>query len=160
MRVRTFDEKAGRVQRFVNATVEYPLRPQGLIAVAHLRVLYGDTDQMGVVYYANYFRYFEAARGQFFRVRGGTYGDVEKSGLLLPVVDASCQYRAPAKYDDLLNIRATLSEVRRASLEFTYEVLKEGSTEILSTGRTRHACITQEGRPTAFPQDLLDLLTR
>ena len=60
-------------------------------------VYYEDTDCLGVVYYANYFRYFELSRSEYFRARGGSYVDVEKRGLMLPVVDASCSYRAPAR---------------------------------------------------------------
>ncbi len=92
---------------------------------ARLRVIYGDTDQMGVVYHANYFRYFEFSRMEFFRVRGGSYREMESAGFMLPVVEVSCQYKAPARYDDLLLIRPKVSELRRASLVFTYEVVRE-----------------------------------
>ena len=125
---------------------------------ARLRVIYGDTDQMGVVYYANYFRYFEFARSEYFRARGGSYVDVEKGGHRLPVYEASCNYRAPARYDDLLIIKASISELRRASLIFVYEVRKDGDGEILCTGQTSHACINFEGRPTALPEQVVRLL--
>lgn len=123
-----------------------------------LRVIYGDTDQMGVVYYANYFRYFELSRSEYFRARGGSYVEVEKQGLMLPVVEASCSYRAPARYDDLLVVKASVSRMKRASIEFTYEVRKEGEPAILCTGLTLHACINREGRPTALPEDVIKLL--
>ncbi len=123
---------------------------------ARLRVIYGDTDQMGVVYYANYFRYFEFARSEYFRAHGGSYRELEQGGLLLPVVEAHCTYKASAKYDDLLVISTTISELRRASLKFSYQLSREGEAQILCTGHTVHACITREGRPTRLP----DAITR
>ncbi|ADO72590.1 acyl-CoA thioesterase [Stigmatella aurantiaca] len=124
---------------------------------ARLRVIYGDTDQMGVVYYANYFRYFEFARSEYFRARGGSYREVEKEGFLLPVIEASCRYKASARYDDVLLIRPTVSELRHASLTFTYEVFREGdSPSLLCTGRTVHACVGRDGKPRRMPE----LLTR
>lgn len=128
--------------------------PAGLMVEARLRVIYGDTDQMGVVYYANYFRYFEFARSEFFRQKGGSYREMEKEGLLLPVVEASCQYKASAKYDDLLVIRTRIGELRRASLRFDYEIRREGEDAVLSFGHTIHACITRDGKPTRLPEQL------
>jgi acyl-CoA thioester hydrolase len=122
-----------------------------LMVKAQLRVIYGDTDQMGVVYYANYFRYFEFSRSEFFRAKGGDYRALEKDGLFLPVVEASCAYKAPARYDDVLVIRAWVSELKRASLTFCYEIRREGEDLLLCTGRTVHACIGREGRPVRLP---------
>ena len=124
-----------------------------------VRVIYGDTDQMGVVYYANYFRYFELSRSEYFRARGGSYVEVEKQGFMLPVVEASCSYRAPARYDDVIVIKCSVTKMKRASIEFTYEVRKEGDAAILCTGRTLHACINRSGRPTALPEDVVKLLS-
>ena len=126
---------------------------------ARLRVIYGDTDQMGVVYYANYFRYFEFARSEFFRARGGSYRDLEREGSLLPVVEAHCDYKSSARYDDLLVIRTRVSTLKRASLTFSYELFREGSFERpLCTGHTVHACIGRDGRPTRLPEALVQLL--
>ncbi|AKF82321.1 thioesterase family protein [Myxococcus sp. MISCRS1] len=126
---------------------------------ARLRVIYGDTDQMGVVYYANYFRYFEFARSEFFRARGGSYRELEGSGLMLPVAEASCAYKAPARYDDVLVIRASVSELRRASVVFTYELFREGEPRtLLCTGRTLHACVGRDGKPTRLPESVARLL--
>jgi acyl-CoA thioester hydrolase len=124
---------------------------------ARLRVIYGDTDQMGVVYYANYFRYFEFARSEFFRAHGGSYRDLEQSGLLLPVVEADARYKRSARYDDQLVIRTTLSELRHASLVFTYELLREGDPAVLCTGRTLHACVGRDGKPQRLPEALTRL---
>ena len=124
---------------------------------AKLRVIYGDTDQMGVVYYANYFRYFEFARSEYFRALGGSYRALEKEGSFLPVVDAQCSYKASAKYDDLLVIRAQVGELKRASLTFTYEIRREGEDRVLCTGRTVHACVSREGRPVRLPDAVVRL---
>ncbi|MEW5743084.1 MAG: thioesterase family protein [Myxococcota bacterium] len=124
---------------------------------AKLRVIYGDTDQMGVVYYANYLRYFEFSRSEYFRARGGNYVELERTGFGLPVVEAHCEYRAPARYDDLLIIRVHVEELRRASIRFEYEVLREGGP-LLATGYTRHACIGRDGKPTGLPADVVALL--
>ncbi len=129
------------------------------MAEARIRVIYGDTDQMGVVYHANYFRYFEFARSEYFRSRGGSYREFEREGLMLPVVEATAHYKAPARYDDLLCVRIEVCDVKRASLAFTYELRREGeSTPLLCTGRTVHACMNREGRPTRLPEALVRLL--
>ena len=125
---------------------------------ARVRVIYGDTDQMGVVYYANYFRYFEFARSEYFRARGGSYQDLEREGRFLPVVEASCSYRGSARYDDLLVIRTEISELRRASLTFAYELRRQSEERILCIGRTVHACIGSNGKPVRIPEQLANLL--
>jgi acyl-CoA thioester hydrolase len=127
---------------------------------ARIRVIYGDTDQMGVVYYANYFRYFELARGEYFRSKGGSYRELEKEGRYLPVIEASCSYKAPAKYEDVLLIRAEVSELRRASLRFTYEARREGEALVLCTGTTLHACVDRDGKPVRIPDVVARVLDR
>ena len=126
---------------------------------SRIRVIYGDTDQMGVVYHANYLRYFEFARSEFFRAHGGSYRELEREGLLLPVVEAHVLYKAPARYDDLLRVRARVSELRRASLVFAYELWREEAPDkVLSTGHTVHACVSRDGRPVRMPEPLVRLL--
>jgi acyl-CoA thioester hydrolase len=126
--------------------------------LAKLRVIYGDTDQMGVVYYANYFRYFEFSRSEYLRARGGSYTLFEASGFGLPVVTAHCDYKRPAKYEDLLVIDVHLAELRRASMRFEYEIKREGDGAVLVTGHTVHACIGASGKPTGLPESLVKLL--
>lgn len=127
--------------------------------VAKVRVIYGDTDQMGVVYYANYFRYFELSRSEYFRARGGHYAEVERQGFGLPVVAAHCDYRAPARYDDVLLVDVHVAELRRASLRFEYEVRREADGTVLATGHTVHACVaSQSGRPVGLPPSVTALL--
>jgi len=129
-----------------------------LMIEARLRVIYGDTDQMGVVYYANYFRYFEFARSEYFRGLHRSYRDLELEGSFLPVVEATCHYRAPARYDDLLVIRAELKQLRRASLTFAYELHREGEEKLLCEGHTVHACIGRDGHAMRIPERIARLL--
>jgi acyl-CoA thioester hydrolase len=119
-----------------------------------IRVIYGDTDQMGVVYYANYLRFFEAGRNEYIRARGLRYRDFEaRFGLRLPVAEAQVRYRAPARYDDLLTVETSLAEVKRASARFGYRIVRDG--EVLATGHTVHACVDLEGRIQRMPAELL-----
>ncbi len=123
---------------------------------AIVRVIYGDTDQMGVVYYANYFRYFEFARSELFRARGGSYVRMEQEGFGLPVVEASASYKSPARYEDLLTIRVSVGELRRASMRFDYRVLRDGAP--LAQGHTIHACVGPKGKPAGLPDWVVRLL--
>jgi acyl-CoA thioester hydrolase len=127
---------------------------------ARQRVIYGDTDQMGVVYYANYLRYFEHARNELFRAQGGTYRAFEAEGLMLPVVEVAVRYRAPALYDDLLLINTEISDASRVRLTFVYEVRREGEDSVLCSGHTVHACVTTAGKPARLPEHVVKLVTR
>ena len=114
-----------------------------------IRVIFGDTDQMGVVYYANYLRYFESARAAYWRELGRSYKDLVEWDVALPVVEAHCNYKRPAFYEDLLVVDTDVSEVRGASLRFAYRVMR--GTDVLADGHTRHAVIGTDGRPKALP---------
>lgn len=119
-----------------------------------LRVIYGDTDQMGVVYYANYLRFFEAGRNEYLRARGARYRDVEvEHGVRLPVVEAHVEYKQPARYDDLLVVETLITKVGRASARFEYRIVRDG--DVLATGHTVHACIDGEGRVQKLPAPLV-----
>jgi len=118
---------------------------------ARVRVIYGDTDQMGVVYYANYLRYFELARSELLRAHGRSYREMEAEGLSLPVVEATCRYVAPARYEDLLLVGIEVPEVTRVTVTFRYEVTREGESAVLCTGSTVHACLGKAGRPARLP---------
>ena len=123
-----------------------------------IRVIFGDTDQMGVVYYANYLRYFESARAAYWRDLGRSYRDLEAWGVALPVIEAHCHYRRSALYEDLLAVEVGVSELRGASLRFAYRVLR--GAELLADGYTRHAVIGTDGRPRALPAALRDAIPR
>jgi acyl-CoA thioester hydrolase len=117
-----------------------------------IRVIFGDTDQMGVVYYANYLRFFESARAAYWRALGKSYKDLEAWGVGLPVVEAHCTYRRPAHYEDLLEVDVEVSELRGASIRFAYRVLR--GSDLLAEGYTRHAVIGTDGRPKPLPEPL------
>jgi acyl-CoA thioester hydrolase len=128
------------------------------MVATELRVIYGDTDQMGVVYYANYLRFFEAGRNEFIRAKGLRYRDFEASyKLMLPVTEASVRYLQPARYDDLLSVETSLEELRRVSATFAYRLVREDGV-LLVTGRTVHACIDLEGKLRRLPETLKGLL--
>ncbi len=119
-----------------------------------IRVIYGDTDQMGVVYYANYLRWFEAGRTEFLRAKGLSYSDFEaREKLILPVAEAGVSYLRPARYDDLVTIETSLASARRASARFEYTVRRGG--DLLATGFTVHACVDGTGRIRRLPRDFL-----
>jgi len=120
------------------------------------RVLYADTDQMGVAYHGTFFRWFEAGRANYMRRRGSSYHDVERSGLQLPVVEAHANYLKPARYDEVLTITAWIGELGLAQLRFEYEISRNGAA--LVRGFTRHASIGQDGRPVRLPDDVRQAL--
>ena len=121
-----------------------------------VRVIFGDTDQMGVVYYANYLRYFEGARAAYWRGLGRSYKDLEAWGIALPVIEAHCTYKRPALYEDLLDVDVEIGEVRGASLRFVYSVVR--ATTVLAEGWTRHAVVGGDGRPRALPEPLRNII--
>jgi acyl-CoA thioester hydrolase len=121
-----------------------------------IRVIFGDTDQMGVVYYANYLRFFESARAAYWRALGRSYKDLEAWGVAMPVVEAHCDYKRPSHYEDLLVIETRVSEVRAASLRFAYRVVRDGV--LLAEGYTRHAVIDTKGKPLRIPAPMLAMI--
>jgi acyl-CoA thioester hydrolase len=124
--------------------------------IHQVRVIFGDTDQMGVVYYGNYMRFFEASRAALWRSTGHTHADLDAWDVALPVVEAHCRYRQPAFYEDLLDIDISVSDLRAASLRFVYEVRR--GEELLAEGYTRHACVNSAGRPRRFPPHMRSLI--
>lgn len=121
-----------------------------------VQVIFGDTDQMGVVYYANYLRYFEGARSAYWRALGRSYKDLEAAGVALPVVEAHCHYKRPARYEDVLDVDVEIGEVRGASLRFVYSVYR--GAELLADGWTRHAVTGVDGKPRPIPDFMRALI--
>jgi acyl-CoA thioester hydrolase len=122
-----------------------------------IRVRYAETDQMGVVYHSNFFPYFESARTESIRELGFTYADMEKMGVIMPVVDVHCRYLRPAKYDDLLTIKTILKELPlHHKIEFYHEVYNE-QDELLVTGKIILYFMESKGmKKTTMPAALLD----
>ncbi|MCP4230226.1 MAG: acyl-CoA thioesterase [bacterium] len=110
------------------------------------RVRYAETDAMGVVYYGDYFTFFEVGRVELLRSRGHSYRDLENEGVLMPVVEATCKYIRPLRFDDLVNITATVGEIGRARVSFDYRIA-DAEDNLLAEGRTLHACVNLEGKP-------------
>ncbi len=122
-----------------------------MTATTTLRVRYAETDQMGVVYYAHYFVWFEVARAELLREHGWSYRDMEESGVILPVIEAHCEYRRPARYDDQVDVHAEGRLASPVRMEFLYEVVVRGHPGIVATGRTTHAALARDGRPCRVP---------
>ncbi|MFQ5521153.1 MAG: acyl-CoA thioesterase [Candidatus Methylomirabilia bacterium] len=121
------------------------------MVTTQIRVRYKDTDCMKIVYYGNYLTYFEVGRVEFLRHHGHPMSEVD-GGLHMPVVEAGVKYLKPARLDDLLEVRCWVSERKRASFTFSYEVGNEAQ-ELVAQGFTRHACVDPtSGRMIAIPE--------
>ena len=122
------------------------------------RVLYGDVDQMGVLYYGNYFRLFERGRSEFIRDRGFPYREMEARGATLPVTEAHAHYLRSFRYDDLVLIETRIGQLRRASIRFDYRLfLDDRPEEVLAEGYTLHACVSTEGKIIRLPEYIKEL---
>ncbi|CAN5586974.1 thioesterase family protein [soil metagenome] len=129
--------------------------------VERVRVRYGETDMMGHAYYANYLYWFEQARGAWCRARGYSYLALEEMGYRLPAVEAHLEYKREALYDDVLAVKVWISEIRRASMRFDYEVTNERSGQLATTGHTWHVLMSAETRKAvSIPPDVKEMLTR
>jgi acyl-CoA thioester hydrolase len=122
------------------------------VRTTRVRVRYADTDQMGVVYYANYFVWFEVARTEWLRESGWTYRDMEAAGVALPVIEAHCEYRQPSRYDDDVELSTRASLVTPVRLRFDYELTRNGDGVIAATGHTVHVAMRPDGRPCRLPE--------
>jgi len=118
------------------------------------RVPYADTDQMGYVYYANYLTYFERCRNELFREIDFPYTQFEEIGIMLPVVEAHCDYKQPAKYDDLITISATVTNLKGCRIRIENEIFNQQKI-MLCRGYTRHAFMSSETRKPVRPPDVL-----
>ena len=119
--------------------------------ISRVRVRYADTDQMGVAYYANYFIWFEVGRTDLLRSTGWSYQAMERDGWSLPVIEASCEYRRPARYDDELEVRTRGLAVTPVRIRFDYQIVRAGESDVLASGHTVHAALATGGRPRRLP---------
>jgi acyl-CoA thioester hydrolase len=126
------------------------------VRITRLRVRYAETDRMGVVYYANYLVWFEVARTDWLRETGWSYREMESAGVSLPVIEAHCQYRQPARYDDEIEIRTQARLISPVRIRFDYEVVREAT--VLASGHTVHAAVDGTGRPCRLPGRVRELL--
>ncbi len=128
----------------------------GAVCESRLRVRYAETDQMGVVYHANHFIWFEIGRVELMRQLGFTYRDMERDHeCFIPVVDARCRYKAPARYDDEIIVRTHLKNVRESVIHFGYELLRASDGELLAEGETTHMVIDAKMKAATLPPAFL-----
>ncbi|GED28638.1 acyl-CoA thioester hydrolase [Brevibacillus agri] len=118
-----------------------------IIHAHRLRVRYGETDQMGVVYHTNYLNWFEVGRTELIRNAGLTYRELEERGVLLPVTDASLSYKKPARYDDVVEIQTRVKELSAVRLAFAYDIIRVSDQELLASGETMHVFTNAELKP-------------
>jgi acyl-CoA thioester hydrolase len=122
-----------------------------------VRVRYAETDKMGVVYYANYFIWFEVARADLLRTLGWSYREMEHAGVSLPVIEAQCEYHQSARYDDELQVSAEGRLLSPVRMEFTYQVVRRADDVLAASGRTVHAALDASGRPCRLPERIREV---
>ena len=127
------------------------------VTTSTVRVRYAETDKMGVVYYANYLVWFEVGRTDWLRDTGWSYRSIEEEGIQLPVIEAHCEYRQGARYDDDVEIRTRAKKLSPVRVQFDYEAIRRADGVLLATGHTVHAAIDREGRPVRMPDRVKDL---
>jgi acyl-CoA thioester hydrolase len=124
-----------------------------VIGEARMRVRYAETDQMGVVYHANYFVWFEVGRVELLRQLGFSYRDMEQNdGCVIAVIDARCRYKAPARYDDEVIVRTHLKHIRESMIRFEYELVRADDGTLLAEGDTTHIVVGPEMKKVPLPE--------
>lgn len=122
-------------------------------SITTLRVRYAETDQMGVVYYANYLIWCEIGRVEFMRQLGLDYKTMEvEDGCMLPVVEANCRYKAPARYDDLIRVETSISGLRQSVVKFAYRILRDETNELLTEAETVHVVVDLKMQKSSMPE--------
>ena len=134
--------------------------PQRPMHAVEFRVRYPETDQMGVVYHANYLHWCDIGRTEYLRARGATYADLERNGMLLAVSEASLRYHASARYDQVVRIETTLRDVRSRALSFDYVILDAETRTKYVTAHTVLVSLDSAGRPVQLPVETRELLRR
>lgn len=126
------------------------------VVTSEVRVRYKETDRMGVVYHSNFLVWFEVGRVEFLRALGSNYREMEEGGVFFPVLEVSCKYHQPARFDDRIEIRTRAERIRWARLRFRYEVLRAEDGALLAEGWTMHAATDSGGTPHRLPEAVLD----
>lgn len=128
--------------------------------VLNERVRFAETDMMGVVHHANYFVWFEAGRVLYLRRCGIDLNEMLRAGIIFPITDVSCRYKASARFDDVVQIRTALQEFSRAKLIFTYDVVRQSDSQVLAQGRTLNVFTNSAGRIIRLPDTYYECLQR
>lgn len=127
---------------------------------SRLRVRYAETDQMGVVYYANYYVWMEIGRVEYVRALGISYHDIERTdGLLLSVVESQCRYMKPARYDQEIIVGTSVGSINPRLVEFDYKIREVTTNQLLARGKTRHVWLNRDFKPTRLPEHYLQILS-
>lgn len=119
---------------------------------AQIRVRYQETDNMGVVYYANYFVWFEVARTEYLRSFGVSYKELESQGMYLMVASAGCEYKSPARFDDVVTVRTWIPELKNSSLRFEHSLHVD--SRLIATGESVHVFTNDAGKPVRIPEEI------
>lgn len=122
--------------------------------LAEIRVLYADTDAMGIVYHTNYIKWFEIGRAELFRQAGVTHARMDGFGFYLPVTKAFCHYLSPARYDQVVLLETEMAYLRRVSMKFTYVMWEGNTNRVLAEGYTVHGCTDKEGKLVRIPAEI------
>jgi acyl-CoA thioester hydrolase len=131
---------------------EAPARSSPHSHETRFRVRYAETDQMGVVYYANYLIWMELGRAEYCRAAGIRYRDMEvNDGVLLAVVEAHCRYLSPARYDEEIAVKTWIAKANPRSVEFEYEICEAANGRRLASGSTKHMFLSPDLRPVKLP---------
>jgi acyl-CoA thioester hydrolase len=128
------------------------------INLTKIRVIYADTDAMGIVYHTNYIKWFEIGRAELLRELGIPYAQIALGGYNLPLTEVSCHYLYPARYDQIVVIETEIVYLRRASVKFNYVIRDEKLERVLVEGESVHACINTQGKVVRIPPDILKKL--
>jgi acyl-CoA thioester hydrolase len=125
---------------------------------ARVRVRYAETDRMGVVYYSNYLVWFEIGRTEWLRETGWSYREMEQEGFSLPVIEAHCEYREPARYDDDIDVETRATLLTPVRIRFDYTVVRANQGKTAAVGYTVHASLNAKGRPCRLPPRVRSIL--
>ena len=128
--------------------------------ISKIRVIYADTDAMGIVYHTNYIKWFEIGRTELLRDMGITYAAFESRGFNLPLTKAYCHYMLPARYDQILLIETDIEYIKRASVKFNCAIWDEKQEKMLVEGYTVHACTNGEGKVVRIPEDVMAMINQ
>ncbi|MDO8720670.1 MAG: thioesterase family protein [Syntrophales bacterium] len=121
-----------------------------------IRVIYADTDALGIVYHTNYIKWFEIGRGELLRELGIPYSQIENMGYYLPLTEVNCHYLCPARYDQIVLIETQIIFVKRASIKFRFLIWDEKQEKTLVEGESVHACINKQGKLVRIPREITE----
>lgn len=142
------------IMYIIDSYAKYLIK-EGAGCETDIRVRYQETDNMGVVYYGNYFTWFEIARTEYFRSLGLVYREMEAKGFYFMVASAGCRYRSSARYDDIVKVRTWVSDLKSSAMKFEYKL--HVGEKLIATGESVHVFTNKSGRPVKIPEEVKKL---